>query len=123
MDRLPSPRVMYDYSPEFAAMNRTAIVAIMSSLLVLTLGGCGGPPQIGADQDTFKAVDALNTAVGLRDPKLVDQCETKLKGLRDAGKIPETASKSLDSIIAEAKGGKWEPAQERLGRSLEGQRR
>jgi hypothetical protein len=114
---------MYDNSLEFAAMNRTAIVAVMSSLLVLALGGCGGPPQIGAEKDTFKAVDALNTAVGLRDPKLVDRCEAKLKGLRDAGKIPEAASKSLDSIIAEAKGGKWEPAQERLSRFMAGQRR
>jgi hypothetical protein len=104
-------------------MRRTALATLLSSLLVLAFGGCGRPPQIGADRDTFKAVDALYTAVSLRDPKLVDQCETKLKGLRDAGKIPETASKSLDSIIAEAKGGKWEPAQERLGRFLEGQRR
>jgi hypothetical protein len=103
-------------------MNR-AIAGFTSALLALVPVGCGGPPQIGADRDTFKAVDALYTAVGLRDPRLVDQCAEKLKTLRDAGKIPEDASRSLESIIAEAKGGKWEPAQERLSNFMEGQHR
>lgn len=103
-------------------MNRTANVAVLSWLFALSLVGCGRPAQIGADRDTFKAVDALYTAVSLRDLKLVDQSETKLKDLRNAGKIPEAASKSLESIIAEAKGGKWEPAQGRLGKFMEGQR-
>jgi hypothetical protein len=90
--------------------------------LVLALAGCGSPPQIGADKATFKAVDALYTAVSLRDPKLVDQCETNLKSLKDTGKIPEDASSSLDSIIAEGRSGKWESAQERLSKFMEGQR-
>jgi hypothetical protein len=103
-------------------MNRV-IAGLTLALLALVPVGCGGPTQIGADKDTFKAVDALYTAVGLRDARLVVLCEEKLKSLRGAGKIPEAASGSLESIIAEAKGGKWEPAQERLSKFMEGQRR
>jgi hypothetical protein len=104
-------------------MNRASVVSFTFSVLVLIFGGCGGSPQIGADRDTFKAVDALYTAVSLRDPKLVGQCAAKLQRLRDASKIPEGAFSSLESIIAAANDGKWEPAQERLSTFMEGQRR
>ena len=104
-------------------MNRAVVIAFAFSFLVLAFAGCGGPPQIGEDRDTFKAVDALYTAVSLRDLKLVGQCEAKLKGLHDASKIPEAVFSSLESIIAEAKDGKWEPTQERLSNFMEGQRR
>jgi hypothetical protein len=99
------------------------IVAFTSMLLVLGPWGCWGPPQIGADREAFKAVDALYTAVGLRDAGKVDQCRARLESLRDAGKIPEGAYASLESIIGEAKGGKWEPALEHLSKFMEGQRR
>jgi hypothetical protein len=92
-----------------------------SSLLILASGGCGGPPQIGANKEAFKTVDALYTAVGLRDTQLVARCEEKLNGLRDAGSLPAGASRSLDSIIAEAKGGRWERSMERLSDFMEGQ--
>src|SRR5262245_34712897 len=99
-----------------------AVVPLAYAILLLGLGGCS-PPQIGTDRDTFKAVDALYTAVSLRDAKLVDDCERRLKSLREAGKLPESASSSLGAIIAQAKGGEWEPAQERLATFMEGQRR
>lgn len=104
-------------------MNRAAVPVFAILCLVLPCAGCGGPPQIGADRETFKAVDALYTAVSLRDPKLVAQCSATLKGLHDASKVPDRAFSSLESIIAEAKDGKWEPAQKRLSDFMEGQRR
>src|SRR5262245_24766994 len=104
-------------------MIRAAIRKLALASLVLAMGGCWGEPQIGADRDSFKTVDALYTAVSLRDPKLVGQCELKLKELYGTLKLPDSASSSLESIIAEAKSGNWEPAQERLSRFMEGQRR
>ena len=89
-------------------MNRTIRAMMLSLPLVLAAGGCGGPPQIGTNKEAFKTVDALYTAVSLRDSKLVAQCEERLEGLRDSGSLPADASKSLDSIIAEAKAGDWE---------------
>ena len=60
-------------------------------LVVSLLSGCFGPPQIGVDRDSFKAVDALYTAVSLRDAKLVAQSEERLRGLHDAGKLPQAS--------------------------------
>jgi hypothetical protein len=104
-------------------MARSAIAAILLSLSVLSLGGCGGPPQIGADRESFKAVDALYTAVSLKDAKLVDRCGEKLKGLHDAGKLPDDAWKALERFTAGARDGDWENAQNDLSSFMEGQRR
>jgi hypothetical protein len=104
-------------------MNGRLIKATAAALLAAAASGCWGPPQIGADGESFKAVDALYTAVSLREAKLVDQCQAALKGLSESGKLGEDASGALDSIIDEAKGGAWEDAQTRLARFMEGQRR
>jgi hypothetical protein len=92
-------------------------------VLLLAVAGCGRPAQVGPDKGAIKAVDALYTAVGLRDPGLVDECAARLKTLHDAEKIPAPAFRSLESIVAETKGGKWESAQNRLIAFLEGQTR
>jgi len=102
---------------------RALHAALAAAFLAAAAAGCGGPPQIGVDDESFKAVDALYTAVSLREVKLVDQCQATLKGLREAKTLGEDASGALDSIIDEAKGGAWEDAQTRLARFMEGQRR
>jgi hypothetical protein len=104
-------------------MIRRSLSLLVPSFLILTLGGCGRPPQIGADKESFRTVDALYTAVGLREPKLIEQCRARLDGLREAGKLPASASRSLESIIDDAREGKWEIAQDRLAKFMEGQRR
>ncbi len=95
---------------------------IASALAALAVG-CGGPPQMGPDPETFKAVDALFTAVSLRETPLVDRCEAQLRELQSSGKLPEPASKELAAICEEARGGRWEPAQVRLREFMKGQRR
>jgi hypothetical protein len=85
--------------------------------------GCGGPPQLGADEQAFAAVDALFTAVTARDEKLLGQCEQRLRGLRAAGKLPDDAADFLDGVIGKARGGRWETAAERLYGFMKGQRR
>ena len=91
-------------------------------LAALSSGGCG-PPQIGEAREAFKAVDALYTAVSLRDVARVDHCEAALRGLRDAGKLPAGAADRLVAISTEARAGQWEPAQLRLRDFMVGQRR
>ena len=103
-------------------MNRTIRLAWLGGYLALALSGCS-PAQIGPDDDAFKAVDALYTAVSLRDPKLVARCDAKLKALLAANKLPAGAAKSLDAIIAEAGQSNWEPAIDHLSSFMEGQRR
>jgi hypothetical protein len=100
---------------------RTILVGVLGLLLSTVSGGCG-PPQIGPDRDTFKAVDALYTAVSLRDPRILERCGTTLQRLRSEGKLPESAARALDSIVIEARAGHWGTAQARLGEFIRGQR-
>lgn len=104
-------------------MNRSPLVRRLASLLVLACIGCGRPPQIGEDRTSFKAVDALYTAVSLRDPKLLNQCDEELRGLRTKGTLSEAADSVLGAIIVKAKEGEWEIAQSRLGDFMRGQKR
>jgi hypothetical protein len=104
-------------------MNRRTILIVAFGLLPLAQAGCGGAPQLGGDRDTFKAVDALYTAVSLRDASLLDQSAATLQGLRASGKLPEAASRALDGIVADARSGKWEPAFDRLSTFMQAQRR
>jgi hypothetical protein len=93
------------------------------ALLALVIAGCGRPPQIGDDKDSYKAVDALYTAVSLRDSRELNKCAARLKVLSDGNKLPESAARSLESIVAEAKDGDWDSARQRLATFMRGQRR
>ncbi len=70
--------------PIKAASNRAALAFL---LLSLAIAGCG-QPQVGSNKEAFKTVDALYTAVGLRDAKLVAQCEARLNGTPRRGLAP-----------------------------------
>jgi hypothetical protein len=92
------------------------------SVVLLVLAGCG-TSQIGPDPQAFKAVDALYTAVSLREPARVESCQAKLRALHEAGKLPNAAYKDIESIVEEARGGSWDSAITKLARFLEGQHR
>jgi len=81
------------------------------------------PPQIGADEEVFKTVDALFTAVTARDEKLLGQCEQRLRALKDAGKLPGDASDYLEGVMKKARDGRWESAAEKLYSFMKAQRR
>jgi hypothetical protein len=107
-------------------MRRAVIAAGIVSLGVVLLSlfvSCTRPPQIGADEEVFKTVDALFTAVTARDEKLLGQCQQRLDALKDAGKLPDDASEYLDGIIRKAHKGRWESAAEKLYAFMSAQRR
>jgi hypothetical protein len=103
------------------------VAAGVAGLAVLLVGffvWCWSrPPQMGADAEVFKTVDALFTAVTARDEKLLGQCAQRLTVLKDAGKLPADASDYLDGIIARARDGRWQSAAERLYGFMQAQRR
>lgn len=101
-------------------MDRKSGVLMVAGLVLLS--GCG-VPQIGMDESTFQGVDALYTAVSLRDPKLLEACEANLGRLRSEQKLPEEAGRALDGFIEQARAGDWEDAQTRLADFMRGQRR
>jgi len=81
------------------------------------------PPQLAANEEVFKTVDALYTAVRMKDEKRLGECEKRLHGYRDAGKLPKESSEVLDGVIAKARSGGWEMATERLYDFMLAQRR
>ena len=81
------------------------------------------PPQMGADEEAFKTVDALFTAVTARDEKLLTECEQRLLALREAGKLPPDASAYIDNISRKARVGHWESAAQSLYDFVRAQRR
>lgn len=91
-------------------------------LLLLLWAGCS-PPQLGDDKASFKAVDALYTAVSLREIEPLNRCEQVLHDLRSQGNLSAAAGDSLDAIVATARAGRWEEAQRNLGSFMRGQRR
>ena len=90
---------------------------------LLMLGGCAGPPQMGLDREVFTTVDALYTAVGIKDLKQVERCDKTFRELHGAGKLPESAFRSLESIISRARDGSWESAASDLRWFMKGQKR
>ena len=102
---------------------RWRMVATASALwMVLALAGCGGPAQIGSDEDAVKAVDALYTAVSTRRINLLDDCAAKIEQLHSTGKLPDVAFNQLKPLIAEARSGKWETSLRKLYDFMRGQR-
>lgn len=99
------------------------VPAAAFGILLGATSGCSGPPQIGPDREAFKTIDALYTAVSLREPVQLERCAGTLTGLRDEGRLPATAHDALAAIVTDAKGGRWEPAQSRLREFMLGQHR
>jgi hypothetical protein len=105
--------------------SKIAIGAGLLALAIVALVAWAwrGPPQMGADEGVFRTVDALFTAVTAKDQKRLADCELRLRGYREAGKIPSAAANELDAIIRKANSGAWLPAAERLYAFMNGQRR
>ena len=100
-----------------------AVLGLGAILAVVALVAWNRTPQLGTDEDVFRTVDALFTAVTARDEKLLSQCEQRLKAHRAAGKLPADAGDALDRIVAKARSGSWEAAAERLYDFMKSQKR
>jgi hypothetical protein len=104
---------------------RAALVAAAGGLVLLVCWFVwwGRPPQIGADKEAVRTVDALFTAFTSRNATRVGQCEERLHALKDAGKLPQHAADYLDGLIKMARGGNWRGAAQKLFDFMKGQRR
>lgn len=108
--------------------NRIGLVLVaLGALAVACLGvfiwRMSPPPQIGNDPEVFRTVDALFTAVTSKDEQRLSECEQRLQGYRQAGKLPADAADALDTVIQKARSGSWQKAAERLYAYIQGQRR
>jgi hypothetical protein len=99
------------------------VLGLGAVLAVVALVAWNRTPQLGTDEEVFRTVDALFTAVTARDERLLTQCEQRLKAYRAAGKLPADAGDALDRIVAKARSGSWEGAAERLYDFMKSQKR
>lgn len=100
-----------------------ALLALAAVVIAVIVYASRSTPQMGSDEAVFKTVDALFTAVTARDEKRLAECEERLRGYREQGKLPADAAERLDSIILKAKSGEWEPASRKLYDFMKEQRR
>jgi hypothetical protein len=100
-----------------------ALAALAVLLSVVANFAFRSPPQIGTSEQVFNTVDALYTAVRNEDEKRLGECEQRLRGYRETGKLPADAADTLDAIIATARAAKWRVAAESLYGFMSGQRR
>lgn len=95
-------------------VERLAVVVIASLVLLVVvfalLSWWNQPPQMGANEEVFRTVDALYTAVRSRDLARLDSCSQRLQKQQESGLLPSSAGKTLDRIIQRARGGAWDHA-------------
>ena len=99
------------------------VVICLSALVFWILPWWNRPPQMGSDEEVFRTVDALFTALGGKSDKQLAQCEEKLLSYRENGQITEEASTYLNGVIAMAKEGEWTNATKKLYPFMLAQRR
>jgi hypothetical protein len=114
--------------PDADTTRRTRIAWIILGMLAVTVAvflffALKSPPQMGTSDVVFHTVDALYTAVRNEDEKQLADCEQRLRGYRETGKLPPDAADTLDGIIATARSGTWRSATESLYEFMKGQRR
>lgn len=100
-------------------INRLALLLVALLLCV----GCGGPPQVLGDEECFKTLDALWTAVTARSPELLEQTATDLSRLHTTGKLSDAGHHELEEMIKKARAKEWETAARNLKVFIQGQRK
>lgn len=84
-----------------------AIVALSLSVV-----GCNRPAE--TQRDNRRLMDAILTAVVIRNPKELAKDKELLETRRQEGKMSKTSFESLQKLIVEAEAGKWESAEKGL---------
>jgi len=102
---------------------RAAGVVGLLLVLVGWFSWRGQPPQLGADREVFRTVDALFTAITARDERLLRDCAGRLRTHHADGKMPGEAWAYLGDVVATAEAGRWQPAAENLYAFMKAQRR
>lgn len=102
---------------------RIGFALIVVAIAALFFFWPSSPPQIGPDEEAFRTLDALFTAITSRNHDRLNSSESRLRSLREQGRLPAQAADRIDAIIADARTGQWQPAAERLYEFIKGQRR
>jgi hypothetical protein len=83
--------------------------ARLIAVLVLALAGCSGEPS-QRELKNRRELDALLTAIALRNQKLLGQDAKRIEDRHDAGELSDAPYRTLQAIIQKAKDGDWAAA-------------
>ena len=87
-----------------------------SKLMLIAVGlvasGCGKPSE--TTRDNRRLMDAILTAVTIRDSKELSNDQKLLNVRRDAGKLSKKAYSILRDAISQAEAGEWATAEKQL---------
>ncbi|WP_165225298.1 hypothetical protein [Aquisphaera insulae] len=83
---------------------------ILALALSLVLGGCGGPPQVAADNREI--ITSLATAVSARNSEWLESNARLIEKRRAEGHVSDAEHQVFSAIVAKARSGDW-PAAER----------
>lgn len=77
--------------------------------LGLTFTGCGGPSE--REYKNCRELEAVLTAVSLRNPKHLEKDARRVDGRHASGELSDASYKQLMEIIDRARGGDWSGAE------------
>lgn len=81
-------------------------------LFVLSLGGCGGVSE--SQRDNRRLLEAILTAISLRNEKELLQDEALLEQRRSESRLSEESFQAIQQIVAKAKAHDWQQAENEL---------
>ena len=80
-------------------------ISVFLAFLSLTVSGCGGPRA--KDRDNRRLVDAILTAITMKNVRLLEDNATRAKEMREAGQLTEEEYQGLAAVIGKAREGDW----------------
>jgi len=100
---------------------RAVMCCLVVGLLLVPVG-CR-QPQVLNNDDAFRQLDALWTAISARRPEMIRQCRDGLTQLHRDQKLSDAGWKVVEGILTQAEQGDWTNAALRLKKLIRGQRR
>jgi hypothetical protein len=94
-------------------------IVVACWLALSALAGCGATQLSPSNRHLL---ETLQTAVSAKNTAWLDAVEKEVKETRKNGEISDAEFSALDSIIRQAKGGKWDTAQSAVFALSDGQR-
>ncbi|MBI3407301.1 MAG: hypothetical protein HY040_02955 [Planctomycetes bacterium] len=95
------------------AIHRWGVAACVGLLVALGLAlltsGCRAPTQ--EERDNRRALDAILTAITMKNSRLLEESAKRAKSRHDAGQLTNDEYRGMEAFIDKARGGDWSGAE------------
>jgi hypothetical protein len=71
--------------------------------------GCGGPTEV--ERDNRRVLDAILTAITLKNPRLLEDDARRARTRYEAGQLKDDDYRAMEAIIDKARAGDWSDAE------------